>query len=327
MDICVFGCKSTTLHFLTYLEHKNYPYILVTIDPEMGERQKVADYTNLKRAKDISPQHIHIAQKYSLKSDEDINFFEKNAFDVGFSIGWQRLIPGEILNKFSTGVFGMHGSTQNLPYGRGRSPMNWSLIENRKWFFTNLFRYESGVDNGPIADTSCFSINASDTAETLHFKNLSAMIQLVDRNWDQLTSGKISLEAQNKGLGTLYPKRQESDGIIDWESPLFDVERLIRAVAPPFAGAFSYIGEEKITFLRASIFYTDLECHPFLGSQYGEICDVFPNNKFIVRCNGGVLIAHEWLGDPKVVKKGARLTSAKDDIVCFPRNQYGYFDV
>lgn len=46
--------------------------------------------------------------------------------------------------------------------------MNWSLIEGRKWFHTNLFKFQAGIDDGPIVDTFTFSITDADTGETLH---------------------------------------------------------------------------------------------------------------------------------------------------------------
>ena len=108
-----------------------------------------------------------------------MEYFKQNSPYIGFAIGWQRLIPENILNCFECGVFGMHGSSQDLPFGKGRSPMNWSLIEGRKWFYTNLFKYENGIDNGDIIGKDCFSIQESDTAETLHYKNLLSFFNIL----------------------------------------------------------------------------------------------------------------------------------------------------
>ena len=76
---------------------------------------------------------------------------------------------------------------------------------------------------------------------------------------------------------------------------------------------------------RASIFFTDVEDHPFIESSIGEIVDVFPSNKFLVRCSNGVLIVHEYSGPTP---------QATDCFLCqespftrFSRNEYGFFDV
>ena len=149
MEIFLFGCKDTTLHISKLFHKKGVLINLITISPSKGLEQKVAGYQDLTKHKEFF-KDIYIAKKYNLSDENDIEYFKNLNPSLGFAIGWQRLIPENILNCFSCGIFGMHGSAQDLPFGRGRSPMNWSLIEGRKWFYTNLFRYSSGIDNGEI---------------------------------------------------------------------------------------------------------------------------------------------------------------------------------
>lgn len=325
MKVLLFGCKDTTLHVAGALTAMNIRLSLTTISPEKGDKQKVAGYFDLTSHYQLFDE-IYIANRYDLKDNQDIEYFQNKQFDLGISIGWQRLIPPEILKEFKIGVFGMHGSAQDLPFGRGRSPMNWSILEGRQWFFTNLFKYDSGIDNGPILDTECFSINSNDTAETMHFKNTLSLVNLLKKNWDNFTNQKITLKPQKEGKGSVYLKREPSDGLIDWRDSIHNIERLIRAVAKPFYCAFSYLGDTEFKILRASIFYTDIEQHQFKNQQYGEICDVFPNNKFLIRCNGGVLIVHEFEGVTKLLKTGEIFKSPVEKIRIFKRNIHGYFD-
>ena len=102
-----------------------------------------------------------------------------------------------------------------------------------------------GVDNGPIVDTNCFSIKQNDTAETLHYKNIShgkSSDQEYKRN-----HGGIKFRAQMEKTPTFYPKRNKQDGLIDWDDDINNIDRLIRAVSKPFYGAFSYVdGEDYI---------------------------------------------------------------------------------
>ena len=62
-------------------------------------------------------------------------------------MGWQRLIPDNILSSTKIGIFGMHGSSEGLPKGRGRSPLNWSLILNYKYFSTSLIKYDNSINS------------------------------------------------------------------------------------------------------------------------------------------------------------------------------------
>ena len=224
----------------------------------------------------------------------------------------------------------MHGSAKDLPFGRGRSPMNWSLIEGRKWFYTNLFKYSSGIDNGDIVGKECFSIQETDTAETLHYKNLQSFFNIVEKNWDSFVKNQIELSPQKSGKGSLYPKRTPKDGIIDWGDDIFKIERLIRAVTKPFYGAFSYLDKIELIIFRANIFYTDVESHPFLSNKNGEICDVFPNGKFLIKANGGILIVHAFKivdASINIIQAGCILKSPEENIQRFMTNKHGYYDL
>jgi UDP-4-amino-4-deoxy-L-arabinose formyltransferase/UDP-glucuronic acid dehydrogenase (UDP-4-keto-hexauronic acid decarboxylating) len=323
--VAIFGCKSTTRYLYRELSQFLPIAAIVTISPEKAADQQVADYDDLTDL--VGETEVHVAERYQLTGASDLAYFEAQRFDIGFVAGWQRIIPDAVLATLSRGAYGMHGSSQDLPFGRGRSPMNWSIIEGRGWFFTNLFRYLPGVDDGPVADTLCFSINASDTAETLHFKNLLSMVHLVRRNIDGLLAGTAPLREQPQAEPTYYPKRDPADSIIDWGSDVAAIDRHVRAVAPPFSGAFSFIGERRVTILRAAPFYTDVEAHPFHDAAPGTVCMVLPNGKFGVRCVGGVLLVHEHQIDGAPIAPGDLLHSPDAAIKRFPRNRFGMFDL
>ena len=298
---------------------------MVTISPKVAADNQVAGYEDLTNSSSLF-KTIYFAKSYSLKSEDIIEIKKIKNIKLGFCIGWQRLIPSDLLNAFGVGVFGMHGSARDLPFGKGRSPMNWALIEGRKFFHTNLFKYDVGVDNGPILDSKTFSINEADTAETLHYKNTLSMCNLIKSNFQNLVSGNFQTRAQSLVDGeSFYPKRSPADGSIDWRDDIYNIERLIRAVAKPFDGAFSIIKQEKIIIERAAVFYTDIENHPFKDANFGKILDVFPNHKFLVRCSGGVLLIHKYNGSTPSVGSCFEVTGSpfeKNE-----RNVYGFFDI
>lgn len=326
MEVYLFGCKDTTLHVAKFLFSKGADVNLITIDGELAAKNQVAGFLNLLEHSRLF-KSVYVAKSYSLTQPQDNKFFQRQNFDApGFCIGWQRLIPEYVLKKFEFGVHGMHGSARDLPFGKGRSPMNWSIIEGRTFFYTNLFKYQPGVDDGPIVDRSVFSINAADTAETMHYKNVLSMCGIIDKNFDKLISGNVVYQMQNNNQGdSFYPKRTPEDGIIDWRDSADNIDRLIRAVAPPFHGAVAFNKNQEILVYRASIFFTDIEDHPFIESSSGEIVDVFPSNKFLVRCSNGVLIVHEYSGQTPQISDF--FSCQPSPFKRFSRNEYGFFDV
>jgi methionyl-tRNA formyltransferase len=234
---------------------------------------------------------VYVCDKYSLHSEKDREALCGIEAELLFVIGWQRLIPLWLLEKLKTGAFGMHGSSKALPFGRGRSPMNWSIIQNKKLFITNLFKYKPGVDDGDILDTQDFDLNEFDTAETAHYKNTLSMIKLVSRNIESLQKGELRLKPQMDLEPTYYPKRTEEDGCIFWDESSTDVYNLVRAVTRPFPGAFTFHNDQKIRIWR---------CYPFdsrLFDHYvipGTILHVFANGDFIVKTGDGSIIVKEY---------------------------------
>ena len=47
-----------------------------------------------------------------------------SAIELGISMGWQRLLPGFVLSRFSEGVFGFHGNCAYLPTKNGISEIS-----------------------------------------------------------------------------------------------------------------------------------------------------------------------------------------------------------
>src|SRR5688572_21829048 len=135
--LAVAGCKSTTKDLLDFVVGSGHSVAsLITLSPEQGQRHEVAGYLDLApfaRAHAIS---LYQAQDYGLKGETDRAVLGALPIDVLLVLGWQRLIPDWLLSKLGVGAFGMHGSSERLPAGRGRSPLNWSIIQGRRSFLT-----------------------------------------------------------------------------------------------------------------------------------------------------------------------------------------------
>jgi methionyl-tRNA formyltransferase len=239
---------------------------------------------------------VYTAEAYTLKTAEDENAIGKLGIEMLLVMGWQRLIPEWFLKRLSIGAFGMHGSSRRLPYGRGRSPLNWSLIQNKTAFFTHLFRYDVGVDSGQIAGVQVFEISPFDDCYTLHLKNTLAMIQLVIRLMPQLLDGSAKLEEQPTEGATYYPKRSADDGEICWEDSAADIYNLVRGVTRPFPGAFTYLNNEskkKVTIWRGIPFGPFLFANPDVP---GKLLHVFTSGEFVIKTGTSAFLVQDYEG-------------------------------
>jgi methionyl-tRNA formyltransferase len=291
--IIMAGCTQPGYELISsLLEAGLHISYFVTISAEKAAKMNVsgyADFTPLALKYNIP---VYIAEKFSLKGAADISFFQDQHFDLMIQGGWQRLFPEEILKTLRVGAVGVHGSSEFLPKGRGRSPINWSLIEGKSRFIIHYFIIKPGIDDGDIFHFEMFDINEWDDCNTLYYKNVIVSKQVLLKQIPFLLSGNYKVIPQH-GEPSYYLKRSADDGLIDWEKSVFEIYDFIRAITKPFPGAFGYIDSRRITIWKAQPFDTRIS---FPDCMVGEITEVFENGDFVVNCNSGLLLVtdYEW---------------------------------
>lgn len=285
------GCHTGGILALNYLLKSDFEITcILCLSPEQGKKYSIAgyfDYTNIAKENNIP---FYYPDQYDLKTKKDIDFFKEGKFDLLIQGGWQRLFPKEVINQLSIGALGLHGSSDPLPKGRGRSPMNWSIIENRKRFLMHLFLIDQGTDSGDIIDIYDFDICSEDDIETMYIKYNISYMELLKRNLNNIINEKFKLIPQI-GIPSNYPKRTPKDGIIDWEE--MDIEyinRLIKSVTYPYPGAFGKVSNKKIRIWKSRIFDTRIR---YDEKKYGEIVYRF-ESKLIIKARGGLLLLDRW---------------------------------
>lgn len=258
---------------------------IVTLTKEDSIKNKASgwvDYSEFCKKYNIK---IYYCKKYKLSSEEDIEFFKNEKFDLLLLGGWQRLIPSTILNNIKHGGIGQHGSSELLPKGRGRSPLNWSIILSRKRLIWNIFFMTPGIDDGYIIDNRNVNINSFDTCKTLYYKVSIIVKNMYLENIPKILNNQI-IGTRQKGIPTFYEKRTPDDGLIDWNKPLEDIYNLIRAVTHPYPGAFTFNGLNKIHIWKAQPFDNNIT---YPNAKYGEIVEIF-ENEFVINCMDGLLL-------------------------------------
>ena len=292
--VVVFGVKDTSENIIDYIQTQLCQVdLVITVAKEVTGKNQISGYKGLSFITDRYGIPVYEAKSYGLADDETKAFFESNTFEIGIVMGWQRLIPAYVLDRFEYGIFGFHGNCGYLPFGRGRSPLNWSVILGDSRFNLNLFRYDEKADSPNVFATEMFSINAHDDIRTAQYKNMIASKRLIAKLIAAYKSGKVEIHTDSKDYDSWYQKRTPADGKIDWKDRTRNIYNLIRGVAAPFPGAFCYVNDDpnlKVTIWRAKPFD---EMMDFSMYSPGEIVDVF-DGKPIVRTVDGSIIIDEY---------------------------------
>lgn len=295
-QLALFGVKDTTAEIVKYVHQNLRPVdLVVTIHPDVLAGNQVSGYQGLSCLKEKFGIEVFETHSYGLRDEETARFFTENSFELGISMGWQRLIPPAVLERFTYGVFGFHGSCGYLPFGRGRSPLNWSVIQGDTRFVLNLFQYDEKADSPNVFAKEMFSINPHDTIRTLQYKNIMVSKRLITRLVRAYESGDIRVNRETRDFDGWYEKRTAEDGKLDFRERTRNLYNLIRGVTRPFPGAYCFCGGKKLTVWSAHPFDEMLD---FSLYAPGEMIDVIDGCLIVRTVDGSLLIEdYEYDGE------------------------------
>jgi methionyl-tRNA formyltransferase len=167
--------------------------------------------------------------------------------DFIFSFYYRRMLSPEVLSLARRGAFNMHGSL--LPKYRGRAPVNWAILKGETETGATLHEMVAKPDAGRIVDQERVPIGPDDLAIDVFRKVTGAAETVLRRSLSELIAGTARLRAQDLGRGSYFGGRRPEDGRIDWSKSAQEIHNLVRAVAPPYPGAFT----EEMRILRTKL--------------------------------------------------------------------------
>ena len=171
--------------------------------------------------------------------------------DFVFSFYYRALLPEALLRCARRGALNMHGSL--LPKYRGRAPVNWAILNGERETGATLHEMVARADAGDIIDQMAVPILADDEAREVYAKFTVAAAIVLARALPGLLAGTAPRRPQPIVPGQYFGRRRPEDGRIDWRWPAPRIHNLVRAVAPPFPGAFSDVGGERLWIHRTRL--------------------------------------------------------------------------
>ena len=214
--------------------------LVVTHRDDPAERVFFGSVAELARSKGIE----------TLEDPEE-NLLERRianlASDFVFSFYYRRMLPPELLAAARRGAFNLHGSL--LPKYRGRAPVNWAVLKGETETGATLHEMIAKPDAGRIVDQEPVPIGPDETAAEVMAKVAAAAERVLKRSIGKLVAGTAQLKPQDLARGSYFGGRRPEDGRIDWSSSALEIHNLVRAVAPPYPGAFT----EGMKILRTRI--------------------------------------------------------------------------
>jgi methionyl-tRNA formyltransferase len=171
--------------------------------------------------------------------------------DFLFSFYYRYLLDAPWLSVARRGALNMHGSL--LPAYRGRAPVHWAIIRGETTTGASLHYMLEKPDAGALVDQEAVPILENDTALDVSFRVAAAAEQVLRRSLPRLIDGSAAARPLDLAKGSYFGRRGPGDGRIDWRCGARAVHDLVRAVAPPFPGAFTEVNGCRLAVLETRL--------------------------------------------------------------------------
>jgi methionyl-tRNA formyltransferase len=201
--------------------------------------------------------------------------------DFLFSFYYRQMLKPALLGTAKCGAYNMHGSL--LPKYRGRVPVNWAIINGERETGATLHQMVEKPDAGHIVDQQAVPILENDNAQEVFNKVTVAAEIVLHRALPGLIAGTARLTPQDLSQGGYFAGRKAEDGAIDWNKGAREVHNLVRALAPPYPGAFEKLGSATVTILRTRLIPTE----KYKAGETNRSRIALSDGKLVARCGDG----------------------------------------
>jgi methionyl-tRNA formyltransferase len=171
--------------------------------------------------------------------------------DFLLSFYYRHMLAKDWLAVPGRGALNMHGSL--LPRYRGRAPVHWAIINGESETGASLHYMLEKPDAGALVDQQAVPILIDDDALAVSRKVAEAAAAVLRRSLPRLIDGTAPAIPLDLTRGSYFGRRRPEDGRIDWRRGARAVHDLVRAVAPPFPGAFSDIAGVRAFLMQTRL--------------------------------------------------------------------------
>ena len=275
-----FGCNLSSYLILKYLINKK-----IKIEAIFTKKKSYNhDFVDLKDiAKKNKIQSVYVNKTNSKRT---INKLKKINPDYLICIGWPVLFRKKILSIPKKKSIGFHPS--ELPKNRGRHPIIWSIVLGLKYTASSFFLINSAKipDSGNIISQKKIYIKKNYSSKDLYLKIISkASYQLLEII-NKIKNKKFKTFNYKKlKNGNVWRKRSEKDGEIDWRMNATSINRLTRALSPPYPYAYFIYKKKKITVFKTETINSSIK---YFNIEPGRVV-LYQRRNPVIKCSDKLL--------------------------------------
>lgn len=180
--------------------------------------------------------------------------------DIVVVVAYGLLIPASLLDLPRLGWINAHFSA--LPRWRGAAPVQRAIAHGDSTIAVTTFRIDEGLDTGPmLLQSPPTEIGDREEAGELLAHLAEVAARLVVDTVDGLADGSVAPIEQPVEGATYASRITALDARVDWNRPVSEVDRLIRACTPE-PGAWSLIDGNRVRIGPAASVVIDQQAQP-----------------------------------------------------------------
>lgn len=170
--------------------------------------------------------------------------------DIAVIVSYHGILKKDFLEIVK--VINIHGAP--LPKYRGRSPINWSIVNGETYTGITAHHVITRVDAGKIIEQKLIPIFFKDRAIDVLLRSLPIYPELVLSSIRKIEDNPECGHEQDESGSIYFPKRYPEDGKINWNiEKTIDIYNKIRALSYPYPCAQSYYQNRQIFINSCSI--------------------------------------------------------------------------
>ena len=247
--VAVFGDNKWCLNLLKKIS-KDRSIELVFICGRYKKDNDLSKLAKFLKVKFIKPKNIN--------SDQMIKFIKKSNLNLCVSMSYDQIIKKKLIKAINNRIYNCHAGL--LPSYRGRSVLNWALINGEKFYGITFHKINHDIDKGDILLQKKFRI-----FDTWEYKNIldsayKNCANICFHGIKVLQKGGYTLQKQEetKIKPSYFKKRKKGDEILSLDLFSNQIINFVRGLSNPGPVARikyknSYIFLNKISKLLKKI--------------------------------------------------------------------------
>ena len=237
---------------LTQQEALNIEIVAVYTQPDRkagrGQKLSASAVKQVALANDITVEQPETFKKSSTEGMAARETLRSYQPDVMIVAAYGLILPIGVLTTPTLGCLNIHASL--LPRWRGAAPIHRALLAGDDETGITIMQMDKGLDTGDMLYKVSASIDANDTAASLHDKMAALGASAISTVLQDLANYQSQATAQDDSQANYAEKLVKTEGEIDWTQSATEIERQIRGLTP-WPGAYTFLSGQRVKILSS----------------------------------------------------------------------------